>query len=69
MLCTYLLDSLIAPVNDILMFNIKYPTMHKVQMHVGAIKILHGLCVCTEDNSLASGLSSVQMHKPLIPAN
>ena len=51
---------LIATYIDIPFFYIKYLTIHKVQMHVGAIrKLLHSLYVCTEDNPLAKarGLS------------
>ena len=36
--------TLIAPLSDILMFCIKYFTIHKVHMHAGGIRQLHVLC-------------------------
>ena len=52
--------TLIAPLTDILMFYIKYFTMHKVHMHAGGIR----LCVCTVDNPLAKarGLSYISTY-------
>ena len=42
------------------MFYTKYPAIHKVQMHSGAIrKLLNGLCICTGDNPLVHLLAPV----------
>ena len=39
---------------DIAMFNVKYLSIHKMQMHGGAIRnVLYGMYICTEDNPLA----------------
>ena len=46
---------IIAPFIDIQMFYIKCLTMHKVQMHAGAIRrLLYDLCVYIGDNARAS---------------
>ena len=52
---------MIPPLIYIPMFNNKYHTTHKVQMHTGALrKLLYGLHICTGDKTLSKfcGLSS-----------
>ena len=50
------------------MFYFKYLTMHKVQMHAGAIgKLLDGLCVCMGDDYIYSKTSKREHSAILLP--
>ena len=61
------LNSLIAPLSDIPIYYIKYPTMHKVQMHAGARRqLLYGYAYVWEiiKSLKLMGYLPVHFHKP-----
>ena len=62
-----LLNDITAPLSDIPMFYIKYLTMHKVHIHVGAIRQLVYVCAYQRENIHSLKLVDylpVYTHKP-----
>ena len=67
LVCSWLLLVIVAPFSDIRMFYIRYLTMHKVNMHAGAIRqLLYG---CAHVREIIHSLKLVDYlpehtHKP-----